>query len=134
MFFSSKNGVGLCDTASYNNLSRESSNCNGINKGVTCLREPIVDSGPVIDKATLCDGILLRTPDGGIKSSTIGSPGHVALNSIITKVNTPCGSATSLPTGGYVFWGRKGPGYEGYQVINMDGSLDCQPAEITTCP
>ena len=106
MAFSSKNGIGLCDTASFNNLSRAgtSSIC-GITQGVSCTREPIITDGPVIDKPTLCENILSREPTGGLKSSTNGAPGDVKLDSILTKGNTLCSPATKLDTGWYVFWG-----------------------------
>jgi len=132
MAFSSKNGISMCDIASFNSISRDGSKCLGITKGVSCTREPIITDGPVLTKDLICTDILDREPTGPIKFSTVGAPGVVNSESDLTITKGVCGD-NKLPLGWYVFWGKDGPGYEGYQIVRTDGS-DCKPAEITTCP
>ena len=134
MAFSSKNGIGLCDTVSFNNISRAatSSIC-GITQGVSCTREPIITDGPVLTRDLICADILEREPTGGSRFSTDGAPGSVTLLSDITTTDEEPADGNKLAIGWYVFWGSDGPGYEGYQIVRTDG-VSHKPAEITTCP
>jgi len=133
MAFSSKNGVEMCDIASFNNISRDSSECLGIIKGVSCTRDPIITDGPVLTKDLICADILDREPTGGAKFSTDGAPGLVTLLSDITTTDADPIEGNTLAIGWYVFWGSDGPGYEGYQVVRTDG-VSHKLAEISACP
>ena len=119
MAYSKINAIELCNVVSINSISRDGTNkFLGQTKGLSCTREPIVSDGPVT---------------GDVKFSTDGAPGDVKSDALLTKGDSLCSPETKLEEGWYIFFGEFGEGYDGYQIINMDGSADCKPAEITTC-
>jgi|TARA_R110002167_G_scaffold44619_3_gene134113 hypothetical protein len=124
MSFSSKNGISMCDIASFNNISRDGSKCLGLTKGVSCTKEPLVTDGPAETKAAICTDFRDRSPNGPIKFSGTGPPGIVNINSDLTITKGVCSAGNRLPQGWYIFWGKEGPGYDGYQVAYLSGS-DC---------
>ena len=48
----------------------------------------------------------------------------VNINSDLTITKGVCSAGNRLPQGWYIFWGKEGPGYDGYQVAYLSGS-DC---------
>jgi len=134
MAYSKINAIELCNVVSINSISRDGTNkFLGQTKGLSCTREPIVSDGPVLTKDIICTDPLDREPTGDVKFSTDGAPGDVKSDALLTKGDSLCSPETKLEEGWYIFFGEFGEGYDGYQIINMDGSADCKPAEITTC-
>ena len=134
MAFSQLNGIALCNLVTINGISRNATNqFIGQTQGVSCSHEPILTGGPEITKADICTNVLDRSPSGTIKYTDFGAPGTISGRSKITSSSGACSGANKLPIGWYVFFGPDGPGYTGYQIIEMDGSSSCFPATVTGC-
>ncbi len=135
MAFSHLNGVALCDWVTINGMSRNATNTIiGQTQGVTCGKDPILSDGPVVSRDVICTGILDREPTGGVDFVHNDVPGNLDTKSIITSTDGVCNGASKLAVGWYVFFGPQGPGYDGYQVVQMDGNGSCLPADVTGCP
>ena len=131
MAFSQLNGIALCDVVTINGISRNASNkILGQTQGVGCSHEPIVTDGPEVSREEICTDILQREPTGSVKFTDFGAPGNIAARSQLTDVDGACSGGSKLPVGWYVFFGPDGPGYDGYQIIEMDGRADCLPKAI----
>ena len=135
MAFSSFNGIALCNMVTINGISRNASNqIIGQTQGVGCSHEPILGDGPTVSREVICTGVLDREPSGGVKFATnTGAPGSLDTRSILTDTVGVCSGASKLPVGWYVFFGPDGPGYDGYQILEMDGDGSCMPNTVTTC-
>ncbi len=134
MAFSQLNGVALCDWVTINGMSRNATNTIiGQTQGVTCGKDPILSDGPTVSREVICTDILEREPSGDVKFVTnIGEAGNLGARSVLSTDGV-CSVGTKLPVGWYVFFGENGPGYDGYQIVEMDGRSSCMPATITTC-
>ena len=134
MAFSQLNGISLCSLVTINGMSRNAtSEFMGQTQGISCGKDPILSDGPVVSREEICLGVLDRTPTVGVKFVGGGVPGFVGARSVITSTDGACSGASKLPPGWYVFFGPNGPGYDGYQIVQMDGNSSCYPATVTGC-
>jgi len=130
MAFSHINTVGICSTVSCTGVNISTAAPLGQLPGVSCVTNPVISGGPHETIGDACSDLL--SPPNSVKFSNNSTAGNVIVTSELTNGEVGCGvDGAIMEEGVYIFYGKFGVGYPGYQIVTMDGRINCRPKIIT---